>query len=109
MGKEVRARVALERDPDADVGPQSAEIIGNCRSGTPEIIASPALDSSTQDVETSVPGLRSGAMSLPTVTLSRVPKKARETPEIFPALSTNIFMQLPKPDPRCMPERPLRP
>ena len=78
VGKEVRVRVALERDPDVGVGPLSAEIIGNCRSGTPEIIAILALDASTQDVETYLPGLRSGADMASCYLRVRIRKKGQD-------------------------------
>ena len=59
-GKTVVARVALERD-DAGEGPLSAEIIGNCRSGKPALIANLDLAPAAQQVETSVPKLQPGS------------------------------------------------
>lgn len=76
-GKSVVARVALERDPDGEAGALSAEIIGNCRSGTPALIANLDLAPTAQNAETSVPGLQPGADRASCYLRARIRKKGQ--------------------------------
>ena len=75
-GGQVRVNLTVGRAGEAGKGPLAAELIGNCSSGKPELLATLALGADQSAAETTVAGLARGADGQSCYLRLRVRKKA---------------------------------
>jgi hypothetical protein len=92
---QVRVSVAVERADATDAGTLTVEIIGNCRSGKPEILTSLALEPAQSKVELPIERLAPGADNESCYLRSRVRKK-RDDGDDWLAYSNPVRIKLAK-------------
>ena len=60
-GTPLQVRIVVQRFADVSTSPLSVEVIGNCKSGKPEQLATLNLDSKQSEIETSIDAATAGA------------------------------------------------